>query len=128
LHDGGIEVIKATLTEKDRRFMERVEKVLARRFFEAEFTAAEFADGVAMSERQLQRKLKALLNHSPRDYLRNYRLAKAKEMLATGVSVADAAFRVGFQSQSYFAKCFKAHYGITPSQVMDDGRQSITSQ
>ena len=72
-----------------------------------------------MSERQLQRKLKALINYTPREYLRNYRLQQAMTMLQAGSSVADAAYSVGFQSLSYFAKCFKAQFGITPSDVFD---------
>lgn len=128
LHEGGIDAVTASLSEKDRRFMERVEKVLVLRYSDAAFTSAEFADGVSMSERQLQRKLKALVNHSPRDYLRNYRLSKAMEMLAAGSSVADATFRVGFQAQSYFAKCFKAQYGITPSQVIERESRSETGR
>jgi AraC-like DNA-binding protein len=40
-------------------------------------------------------------------------------MLQAGASVADAAYSVGFLSLSYFAKCFRAQFGITPSDVLD---------
>jgi AraC-like DNA-binding protein len=72
-----------------------------------------------MSERQLQRKLKALINYTPREYVRNYRLQQAMTILQAGSSVADAAYSVGFLSLSYFAKCFKAQFGVTPSDVFD---------
>jgi AraC-like DNA-binding protein len=72
-----------------------------------------------MSERQLQRKLKALMNYTPREYLRHYRLQEGAKLLQAGASVADAAYSVGFLSLSYFAKCFKAQFGTTPSDVLD---------
>ena len=81
-----------------------------------------------MSERQLQRKLRALMNYTPREYLRNYRLQEGAKMLRAGASVADAAYSVGFLSLSYFAKCFKAQFGVTPSDVLDssDAEQSAS--
>jgi CheY-like chemotaxis protein len=107
------------LSQRDQQFMDRVKKALDQRFSDPEFSTSEFASSVAMSERQLQRKLKALINYTPREYLRNYRLQQAMTMLQAGSSVADAAYSVGFQSLSYFAKCFKAQFGITPSDVFD---------
>jgi DNA-binding response OmpR family regulator len=107
-----------TLSQRDQHFMGRVKKTLSQRFSDPEFSTSEFASCVAMSERQLQRKLKALMNYTPREYLRNYRLQEGTKMLQAGASVADAAFSVGFLSLSYFAKCFKAKYGVTPSDVL----------
>jgi AraC-like DNA-binding protein len=59
------------------------------------------------------------MNYTPREYLRNYRLQEGAKMLQAGASVADASFSVGFLSLSYFAKCFKAQFGMTPSEVLD---------
>jgi AraC-like DNA-binding protein len=82
-----------------------------------------------MSERQLQRKLKALMNFTPREYLRNYRLQEGAKLLQAGASVADAAYSVGFLSLSYFAKCFRAQFGVTPSDVLgaSDAAQPTSS-
>ena len=123
----GLEAFKASLTEHDRRFIDRVEQVLEREYAESGFSTAQFANGIAMSERQLQRKLKAIMNYSPREYLRNFRLRKAMKLLQSGSSVADAAYSVGFTSLSYFAKCFKARYGLTPSQVFDRGQDAVST-
>jgi AraC-like DNA-binding protein len=40
-------------------------------------------------------------------------------LLQAGASVADAAYSVGFLSLSYFAKCFRAQFEMTPSDVLD---------
>ena len=74
------------------------------------------ATKVAMSERQLFRKLKSVLDMTPTEYLRRYRLEKAKQMLVEGKAIGFTSFEVGFSSQSYFAKCFKAQFGVSPSE------------
>ena len=110
---------RATMSERDSRFIARVDNALAQHYDSPEFSTSSFASEVAMSERQLQRKLKALMNYTPREYLRNYRLQEGAKLLRAGASVADAAYTVGFLSLSYFAKCFKAQFGVTPSEVLD---------
>ena len=71
---------------------------------------------MGVSERQLQRKLKALIGHTPSDYLRAYRLQQSLEQLREGNSIGEVAKAVGFTSQSYFTTCFKAQFGTTPKQ------------
>ena len=70
---------------------------------------------MAMSDRQLQRKLKAIVDHSPAEFLRNFRLNIAATQLQTGTQIGLVAEAVGFSSQAYFASCFKAEFGTTPS-------------
>ena len=129
LHQPGLNGPVAMLSQRDQMFVGRVEKTLSLHFSDPDFSTSEFASGVAMSERQLQRKLKALMNHTPREYLRNYRLQEGAKMLRAGASVADAAYSVGFLSLSYFAKCFKAQFGVTPSDVLDsrDPERSVNA-
>jgi len=72
---------------------------------------------VSMSDRQLQRKLKAITNAAPHEYIRNYRLAQARQLLESGERASEVAFAVGFTSQSYFTTCFKARFGVTPTEI-----------
>ena len=48
------------------------------------------------------------------DYLKNYRLDYSARLLRDGVRVTEVAIQAGFTSSSYFAKCFKAKFGIIP--------------
>jgi pimeloyl-ACP methyl ester carboxylesterase/AraC-like DNA-binding protein len=74
---------------------------------------------IGMSERQLQRKLKAITNKSPNQLITSVRLHRAKELLTNQhANIAEAAFRTGFSSPSYFAKCFKKEFGIRPSDLL----------
>jgi signal transduction histidine kinase/ligand-binding sensor domain-containing protein/AraC-like DNA-binding protein len=102
---------------RDRRFLERLGHVVEAHYADPDFSMTEFASLMAMSERQLQRKMKALTNSLPREYLRGFRLEKAVQLLKAGEPAGSVAFAVGFSSQSYFTSCFKAEYGVTPGSM-----------
>jgi AraC-like DNA-binding protein len=71
-----------------------------------------------MSRSQLHRKLIALTGQSPSEVLRTTRLLRAKELLVKKAATpSEIAFKVGFNSHTYFSKCFKEEFGISPSQV-----------
>ncbi|SHO63863.1 alpha/beta fold hydrolase [Algoriphagus zhangzhouensis] len=74
---------------------------------------------MAVSERQLQRKLKAISNKSPNQLISSVRLHRAKELLHTQkYGVSEIAFQTGFSNLSYFSKCFKREFGISPSTLI----------
>ncbi len=74
---------------------------------------------VGLSERQLQRKIKAITNKSPNQLIRSVRLHKAKELLTKKIDgISQIAFQTGFSNPSYFAKCFKAEFGMSPSELI----------
>ncbi|HMK04769.1 MAG TPA: ATP-binding protein [Ferruginibacter sp.] len=77
---------------------------------------------MAMSRSTLNRKLKSLLDMSPNDLIRQYRLQTASRLISSGQDISTVAYRVGFSSPSYFSQCFKEQYGITPSAYVS--RQS----
>ena len=72
-----------------------------------------------MSRSQLLKKLKALTDYSPGDFIRLMRLKKAAELLKKGVgNIAEVAYTVGFQDPSYFTKSFQKQFGKTPSDFI----------
>jgi CheY-like chemotaxis protein len=71
---------------------------------------------LSMSRSTPNRKLKAVLNVSPNEYIKQYRLQRASVLLSSGLAVADVAFKVGFESPSYFTQCFREAYELTPSE------------
>jgi len=77
------------------------------------------ANKVAMSRSQLHRKLTALLGQSPSDLIRQTRLHRAKSLLEQKAGTpSEIAFQVGFNSHTYFSKCFKEVFGVSPSEVV----------
>ncbi|UII25866.1 alpha/beta fold hydrolase [Fulvivirga maritima] len=75
---------------------------------------------VGISERQLQRKLKAITNKSPNQLISSVRLHRAKElMMLHEDNIAEIAYKTGFSNPSYFSKCFKKEFGMCPSELQD---------
>lgn len=86
---------------------------------DCDFDLTRMAQKTGVSERQLQRKIRSLTGQTPSEYVRSFRLSMSLEFLLAGNSVRDTARAVGFSSQAYFASCFKAQYGRTPTQYRD---------
>ena len=105
-----------SLIKGENGFIEKLECVLEQHHVDPEFGLVQMASEVFMSPRQLQRKLKAIAGHSPTEFLRSYRLRKARDLLRSGKQVALAADAVGFSTPNYFTNCFKAQFGHTPTE------------
>jgi AraC-like DNA-binding protein len=70
---------------------------------------------VGVSPFHFQRLFKECFNASPNEYLRSRRLAEARSLIESGMSVTAACFEVGFQSPSSFSRFFKRAFGSSPS-------------
>jgi AraC-like DNA-binding protein len=80
----------------------------------------DFASASNMSKSSLQRKMQALFGMSVNEYITLYRLkAAARIMDSEDVPVSEVGFRVGFTSHSYFSKCFKKQFGMTPREFKE---------
>gem|GEM_PF-5465171 len=95
--------------------LRQIQQVLEQQAAETGFSVEVLAAQVAMSSRTLNRRLGTLLGTSANELIRRHRLQKAAELLQTDASVADVAFRVGFDNPSYFSRCFKEMYQVSPS-------------
>lgn len=73
-----------------------------------------------MSESNFSNSFKRLMNITPREYIRNLKLIKAKEMLRTQ-NVTEVAYDLGYDNISHFIAIFKNKYGITPKQYQSIG-------
>ncbi len=103
----------------DSRFLSRLESIITQYYQDPQARIGNIAADMAMSERQLHRKLKALLNYTPSEYVRAFRLKAAAGRLRHGEPASAVAFDVGFSAHSYFSQCFKAQFGVTPKVYQD---------
>ena len=109
---------EVTVNSVDETFLKKVMDAIEENMSEDAFGVEELARAVAMSRSQLHRKLVALTGQSPSEVLRNTRLLRAKELLQKRAATpSEVAFQVGFNSHTYFSKCFKEEFGISPSEV-----------
>ena len=81
------------------------------------FGVVQMCDSVAMSQLQVYRKLKALKNQSPTQFIRDYRLNRGKDLLrASDKTVAEVAYEVGFTDPNYFSRIFAKEFSQTPTE------------
>ncbi|MDQ3551354.1 MAG: response regulator, partial [Bacteroidota bacterium] len=110
---------EVTTNSADENFLSGMMKVIEKNMSEEDFGVEELAKEVAMSRSQLHRKLIALTGQAPSEVLRNTRLLRAKELLQKKSALpSEVAYQVGFSSHTYFSKCFKEQFGISPSEVV----------
>jgi DNA-binding response OmpR family regulator len=105
------------LNSYDINFIRRVTNVVEDHLSDLEFDVRSLQDKVGLSPTQLYRKLHALTGMSPSRFIRRMRLKQAVRLLEQNQgTVTQVAFEVGFGNLSYFTKCFKEQFGISPSE------------
>jgi len=105
------------LNSYDVKFIRRVTEVVEDHLTDLEFDVRKLQEKSGMSHTQLYRKLHALTGLSPSRFIRHLRLKRAAKLLEQRYgSVTQVAFEVGFGNLSYFTKCFRKQFGISPSE------------
>ena len=116
------------ITSTDEKFLNRAIGIIEDHMGDFEFDAVTFQEDMAMSSSQLFRKLRALVDQSATEFIRTIRLKRAARLLEQGYgNVAEVTFEVGFNNLSYFAKCFKKLYGVSPSEYLGTFRSKERS-
>ena len=106
--------------KSDQEFLDNLVRVVKQNYTIPNFDVGSMAAEMKISDRQLQRKVKAQTGQSPMQYLRQFRLEQSLHYLRKGVPVGEVAKAVGFSSHAYFTSCFKAKFGFTPSRMQED--------
>jgi AraC-like DNA-binding protein len=101
----------------DDKFLDRARNVIEKNINDNDFDVNSFCILMGMSRMQLFRKLKALVNQTPSELIRDLRLQRAAQLIKQNYgNVAEVTYEVGFNNLSYFAKCFRDKYGLLPSE------------
>jgi len=102
----------------DKEFIQKLLDYINDNISDSNLSVEELASQLKLSRSQLYRKIKALTGQTVNEFIRRVRLERAKQILDSGrANISEACFSVGFSSPSYFSKCFKAHFGILPSEI-----------
>ncbi len=101
----------------DQNFLMKLQTYIDNELSDPDLKIEQIAEHMHISNTTLIRKLHALVNLSPTAYLRQVRLKKAHQLLHAGAgSISEIGYKVGFNSPSYFSRCYREYYGILPSQ------------
>ena len=109
------------MTHQDLLFLERLQRLIDENMRDEEFSIDILAEQMNMSRSSFYRKIKALTDQTPIEYLKTRRLEAAAHLLRQGSRINEVAERIGFSSSSYFAKCFRQKFGMLPKEYADNG-------
>ncbi|MFD2099021.1 hybrid sensor histidine kinase/response regulator transcription factor [Flagellimonas iocasae] len=102
----------------DKNFMTQVLNYITKNIADENLNVESLADELHLSRSQLYRKIKAMTGLTVTEFLRKIRLEHAKRFIESGTeSISEVCYKVGFSSPSYFTKCFKAQFGVLPTEL-----------
>ncbi|GGW78274.1 hypothetical protein GCM10007391_08550 [Alteromonas halophila] len=110
--------------EKDQVFYTSLLATLEKNYTNVDFNRAAAAKALNMSERQLNRRMAVLFEYNFAEYLKRFRIKKAKIMLCEGRQITATAMDVGFCTASYFSNCFKDVTGLSPRAYQEANRNA----
>lgn len=109
------------LGAQDQSFVTRLREVIRANMGDSDFSVERIGEEIGLSRVQLYRKVKALTGQTPVELLRKARLERSRRLIEkTEKSVSEIAYEVGFTSPSYFNKCFKDEFGISPGAMREN--------
>ena len=85
---------------------------------DSDFGVQEFCDALGMSRTVVSKRLNAEVGLPAGQFIRNYRLNMAKELLSAKTdnrNITEIAYAVGFNDPKYFTRCFTKLFGKSPS-------------
>jgi DNA-binding response OmpR family regulator len=110
--------------KRDEEFLYKMNTEIEKNILDVNFSIEKLAHNLSMSRSNLQRKIKGISGMVPNDYIRVYRLKKAATLLMKeDYRINEICYIVGFNSGSYFAKCFQKQFGVLPKDFVKSGDQ-----
>ncbi|WP_240543812.1 response regulator [Spirosoma foliorum] len=100
------------------QFLRRLYQLIEERLDDSSLNIDWLAKQLAVSKKTLYLKVQTLIQLSPNEVIRQYRLRKAIDLLKAGHNASETTYLVGFESPSYFAKVFKDFYHQTPTDYI----------
>ena len=113
-----VEADQEEVMKNTKPFMERVMEIMEQHYMDSEFGVQEFCDALGMSRSVASKHLNAEAGLPAGQFIRNYRLNMAKELLSAKTgnrNITEIAYAVGFNDPKYFTRCFTKMYGVSPS-------------
>jgi len=109
------------LSSLDEQFLKDAVAAVNAHLDDPVFDVEKLSNAIGLSSNQTYRKIKALTGQTAKEFIRNQRLKTAANLLIQKKrSVSEIIYMVGFSSPSYFTRCFKDYFGVTPSEYIEN--------
>lgn len=101
---------------KSKKIIESVMEYIAAYYGDSSLSVEGIANGIYLNSSYLRKVFKKELNMTVNDYIVDFRMMKAKELIGCGnIKLSDISEMVGYNDAGYFSKSFKKKYGFSPS-------------
>lgn len=109
------------ISQLDSNFLKKCNAIIEKHLIDNEYGVEQLSVEIGLSRVHVYRKIKHLTGLTVSEFIRNIKLKKAAVMLQeSGKSIAEIAYETGFSSPSYFSKCFKDLYNISPTEFVQN--------
>ncbi len=104
----------------DNYFLNKINMVIEKNMTNENLSVDMLAVEIGLSRSQLFRKIKQITNQSTSEYINMVKIKKATTLIASqNYTIDEVSFQTGFNSHSYFTKCFKKIHGQTPKEYLN---------
>ncbi len=108
----------------DKKFLNKIMEVMRLNYKNSYFEVGDFTEAMGVSKSLLNKKLQSLTGQSTGQFVRNYRLNIARELIlknreTKNMNVSEIAYEVGFNDPKYFTRCFTRHFNARPSDLLE---------
>jgi signal transduction histidine kinase/DNA-binding response OmpR family regulator/streptogramin lyase len=112
---------EAEVTDIEKEFLKKAEQVILDNLSNTQFDVESFAEKLKMNRQQLSRKLKAISNQTPNEYIIIVRFKKAADLLIAGeFNISEVSYKLGFSEPASFTRAFTKIYGKSPRKYISD--------
>ena len=112
------------LEQQNKQFLDSIGAIIKENLTNDNFEMDVIARSMGMSLSALFKKLKAVTGETPSDFVKNYKLNHAVELLKQGsVNITEVAYQSGFSDVSYFGKCFRKRFGMSPREYINSQKK-----
>lgn len=115
------------VNKRDEEFMNKLIEFINQNISNPNFDARQISDEFGISRSVLYTKIKTLTGQSVHEFVKSIRLKQSLKLLLEGrYTISQIAFEVGFNSHSYFDKCFAKQFGMGPKEYIAK-RKNLTT-
>ncbi|WP_111706395.1 hybrid sensor histidine kinase/response regulator transcription factor [Lutibacter citreus] len=116
---------EVTVTSTDEKFLQESIEIVEKHMMDSDFSVEILVKEMALSRSTFYLKIKELTGLSTGEFIRNIRLKRAMQLLEkSNLSVKEIMFMTGFNTASYFSKCFKKQFGVIPSKYVSQFKKT----
>ena len=109
--------VKMAVSERERQWLQRAIAQVEAHLDDEGYTVEQLSSDMCMSRMTFYRKIQSATGYTPSEFVRTIRLRRAAELLRKGgMSVTEISYATGFSSVSYFSRCFRTMFGMSPTQ------------